>query len=89
MYLDLHALCTRTHTHTHTHLITPLSLCSPATSTPTPQIKAKNPSFGVADIAKELGVAWKALSDKEKSKYEDQAKKDKERYEKEMAKYKK
>ncbi len=52
-----------------------------------PQIKAKNPSFGVADVAKELGVAWKALSDKDKSKYEELAKKDKERYEKEKAKY--
>jgi hypothetical protein len=54
-----------------------------------PQIKAKNPSFGVADIAKELGVAWKKLTDKEKSKYEELAKKDKERYEKEKAKYEK
>jgi hypothetical protein len=56
---------------------------------PHPQIKAKNPSFGVADIAKELGVAWKKLTDKEKSKYEELAKKDKERYEKEKAKYEK
>jgi uncharacterized protein (DUF736 family) len=51
------------------------------------QIKEKNPSYGVADIAKELGAAWKALGEKEKSKYEELAKKDKERYEKEKAKY--
>ena len=35
-----------------------------------PQIKAKNPSYGVTDIAKELGAAWKLLGEKEKSKYE-------------------
>ncbi|GBF95760.1 hypothetical protein Rsub_08196 [Raphidocelis subcapitata] len=52
------------------------------------EIKAKNPSYGVTDIAKELGAAWKLLGEKEKSKYEDMAKKDKERYEKEVAKYK-
>ncbi|KIZ03607.1 Non-histone chromosomal protein 6 [Monoraphidium neglectum] len=51
------------------------------------EIKEKNPSYGVADIAKELGAAWKALGEKEKSKYEELAKKDKERYEKEKAKY--
>jgi len=56
---------------------------------PVPQIKAKNPSFGITDIAKELGAMWKVISDKEKAKYEEQAKKDKVRYEKEMEKYKK
>jgi uncharacterized protein (DUF736 family) len=70
-------------------VLTPLSCSRFALCPPTPQIKAKNPSFGVADIAKELGAAWKKLTDKEKSKYEEQAKKDKERYEKEKAKYEK
>ncbi|KAI8468544.1 MAG: high mobility group box domain-containing protein [Monoraphidium minutum] len=50
-------------------------------------IKDKNPSFGVADIAKELGAMWKTMTDKDKTKYNDQAAKDKVRYEKEKAKY--
>lgn len=45
-----------------------------------PIIKEKNPSFGVADIAKQLGRQWEVVGDK--SKYEAQAAKDKARYEK-------
>lgn len=51
------------------------------------QVKEKNPSYAMGDIAKELGAMWKALSDEEKAKYEEMAKKDKERYEKEKAEY--
>ncbi|KIY91530.1 hypothetical protein MNEG_16434 [Monoraphidium neglectum] len=43
------------------------------------EVKEKNPSYAMGDIAKELGAMWKALSDEEKAKYEEMAKKDKER----------
>jgi hypothetical protein len=33
-------------------------------------VKAKNPTYGLGEIGKELGAMWKALGDKEKSKYE-------------------
>ena len=58
----------------------------PTRRTP-PQVKAKNPAYGIGDIAKEIGAMWKTISDKEKSKFEEMAAKDKERYEKEKAKY--
>ena len=53
---------------------------------PTPQVKEKNPEFKMGDIAKELGAMWRALSAEEKEPYEEMARKDKERYEKEKGK---
>lgn len=52
-------------------------------------VKAKHADWGVAEIGRELGSMWKALSDKDKKKYEDQAATDKARYQKEMEKYNK
>jgi hypothetical protein len=52
------------------------------------ELKEAHPEWGVADIGRECGALWKKLTDKEKKKYEDQAAKDKERYEKEMKAYK-
>ena len=39
------------------------------------------------EVGKLLGEKWKGLSDKEKKPYEDKAKNDKERYEREKASY--
>ena len=50
-------------------------------------ILKKNPTFGVTDVAKELGVQWKKLCDK--SKYEAEAAKDQVRYEAARKKYQK
>ncbi len=44
------------------------------------EVKKSHPGAGVADIAKELGAMWKNVKDKKK--YEAEAAKDKERYEK-------
>lgn len=49
-------------------------------------IKKQNPTFGIGDIAKQLGHQWEVVGDK--SKYEALAGKDKARYEKEMTAYK-
>jgi len=54
-----------------------------------PKVKETMPDSGVGDVAKELGRRWNACSDSEKAKYEALAAKDKARYEKEMAAYKK
>ena len=53
------------------------------------KVKEENPDFSITDVAKELGVRWKAVTGDEKEKYEELAKKDKERYEREMEEYKK
>jgi len=50
------------------------------------KVKAQFPSYGVGDIAKELGKRWEVCPNKPK--YEAMAAKDKQRYEKEMAEYK-
>jgi hypothetical protein len=50
-------------------------------------VKSKYPSYGVGDIAKELGKRWEVCT--QKPKFEALAQKDKARYEKEMAEYKK
>ena len=52
------------------------------------KVKAENPSAGVAQIGKICGEKWRSLSAGEKTKYEEMNRKDKIRYEKEMAKYK-
>lgn len=43
-------------------------------------VKKEHPSYGVGDIAKELGKRWEACSNR--AKYESMAAKDKSRYEK-------
>ena len=53
------------------------------------KVKEENPDFSITDVAKELGVRWKSVTGDEKVKYEELAKKDKERYEREMEEYKK
>ena len=47
------------------------------------EVKKENPDAKAKDILHLLGEKWKALSDEEKTKYNDLAAKDKERYEKE------
>jgi len=54
-----------------------------------PALAKKYPGEGITDIAKRLGKEWKKKSPSEKKKYETKAAKDKERYLKEMKKYKK
>jgi len=49
------------------------------------KVKAAHPSYGVCDIAKEMGKKWEVCTNR--AKYETLAAKDKERYEKEMAVY--
>lgn len=44
-------------------------------------MKALNPEYGVGDIAKELGRKWSDMDAEVKSKYEQMAEKDKQRYE--------
>jgi hypothetical protein len=44
--------------------------------------------MGIGDVAKQLGTLWKEVSASEKEKYDNLARKDKERYEREMAAYK-
>jgi len=51
------------------------------------KVKAKHPTFGIGDIGKELGKRWEACTNR--TKFEAMAAKDKERYEKENAAYKK
>jgi len=51
------------------------------------KVKAKNPGLSVGEIAKELGKRWEVCPNK--SKFEEIAGKDKQRYEREMAAYKK
>jgi len=51
-----------------------------------PKVKAQYPSYGVGDIAKELGRRWEVCPNKPK--FEAMAAKDKQRYEREMAEYK-
>jgi len=51
------------------------------------KVKAKYPSYGIGEIGKELGKRWEACTNR--TKYEAMAAKDKERYEKAMAAYKK
>lgn len=51
------------------------------------KVKSKYPSMSVGDVAKELGKRWEACTNR--AKFEDLAAKDKARYEREMAAYKK
>ena len=51
------------------------------------EIKKKNPDMKGKEILSKLGEMWKALNDKQKKKYVDEANKDKERYEGDMNEY--
>lgn len=50
-------------------------------------IKEEHPEFAITDIARELGVRWKALSEEDKIPYQKQADEDKIRYATENAAY--
>ena len=52
-----------------------------------PLIKEENPDMNTKEITSQLGVQWKALSDKEKKTYVKLAEKDKARYEKEKSEW--
>ena len=54
-----------------------------------PKIMKENPGASVGDIAKKLGGLWSMMTPDQKAPYEDQAKADRERYEKEMKEYRK
>jgi len=50
-----------------------------------PKLRVEQPGLSVAEVAKELGKRWETLTDRPK--FEAQAAKDKERYEKDMVSY--
>lgn len=50
-------------------------------------MKAANPDFSIGDVAKELGKQWADLNEKDKSRFEAMAEKDRERYEREKTEY--
>lgn len=52
------------------------------------KVKADNPDAKTTDLTKIMSPMWKALTPEKKKPYEDKAKVDKERYEKEMENYK-
>lgn len=52
-----------------------------------PSVRQKNPDMPITEVAKLLGTMWKALSPKQKEKYEKLANQDKSRYENEMKSY--
>lgn len=52
-------------------------------------MKEQAPNSTVGEIAKKLGAAWRVMTDDQKQPYEQQAKCDRERYEKEMELYRK
>ncbi|XP_066501818.1 high mobility group protein B3b [Hoplias malabaricus] len=54
-----------------------------------PSIKAQNPSYGIGDVAKKLGAMWNNMSDSEKQPFLSQANKLKDKYQKDMAYYRK
>jgi len=51
------------------------------------KLENNTPKLSATDITKKLGELWKAVTEKEKKKYEELSKKDKERYENEMKDY--
>jgi len=53
------------------------------------KVKADNPGIPFGQVGKLLGEQWKALTAEDKVKYDEMAKKDKERYQAQMAEYKK
>jgi hypothetical protein len=53
-----------------------------------PKVKKEHPDYKPTQVITQIGVQWKALSDREKKPFNDLAAKDKARYEAEMAAYK-
>jgi len=53
-----------------------------------PSVKVLYPTYGVGEIAKELGARWNKVQTEMKTKYEQKAVVDKQRYEKDMTQYK-
>jgi hypothetical protein len=51
------------------------------------KVKKDNPNMSATEITTRLGELWKALSEKDKKKYEEASNKDRVRYEKEMESY--
>ena len=54
-----------------------------------PKIKKDQPALSVADIAKVIGERWRSIGDDKKRHYEERARQEKERYDREVAEYKK
>jgi hypothetical protein len=52
------------------------------------KVKEDNPSLGFGDITKQVSAKWKEMTDDDKEPYLKLAQQDKERYEKEMSKFK-
>ena len=52
-------------------------------------LKKEKPELSMCEMTKELTKEWKALTEKQRKKYDDMQVKDKERYEKEMQSYNK
>ena len=52
-----------------------------------PKFRSEDPKATLGDLAKKLGAAWRKCSEEEKAPYEDMARKDKKRYEKDMETY--
>lgn len=53
------------------------------------EVRKAHPDAKFGDVGKLIGEQWRALSEKDKKKYEERAGKDKERYEEEKSKYQK
>ena len=54
-----------------------------------PKLREQTPGAGVGELAKQLGAAWKIMTTEQKDPYEQEAKQDRARYEREMASYRK
>ncbi|KAI9303223.1 high mobility group box domain-containing protein, partial [Cunninghamella echinulata] len=54
-----------------------------------PKVEKENPKLTPNEVVAEVAKKWNALSDKEKQKYKDIAKKDRDRYDKELEAYNK
>lgn len=54
-----------------------------------PVLKAKHPSATVAEIAKQLGAAWRMMKPEQKQPYMDKSNGDREKYAKEMEDFRK
>lgn len=53
-----------------------------------PELRKKQPSATVGELAKQLGAAWKRLSEYQKVPFEEKAKEDRARYDRDMKEYK-
>ena len=52
------------------------------------QVKSENPGIAFTDVARVMGEKWKNIDPEEKKEFEEQAAKDKIRYQQQMADYK-